>query len=285
MLDALISTAELNDMLGTPELRLLDARLYVPGMGRDGNAEYREAHINGAIRYDLDEFSDRESRYPHMLPSAESQAFILGRLGVASDHDVVIYDTIPGLGAMRLWWQMKGLGHKSVAVLDGGYEKWVAEDRPVDDFPATARPTDYVLPLRPGPEIFVDLSDVQIALSTGNAQVVDVRPADRFSGAIKEPRPECRSGHIPGSRNVPFVEIFQPDGTVAPADVIGRSLTAAGVDPGQPMILSCGSGVSAAAVAFGLHVKMGLSSVRVYDASWSEWGSREDLPLETGPAA
>lgn len=283
MLEPLIATQELHEMLGMPELRVIDARVYVPGMGRDGNAEYREAHINGAIRYDLDALSDRESPYPHMLPSPEAQATILGMLGVAADHDVVIYDTIPGLGAMRLWWQMRGLGHRSVAVLDGGYEKWVAEDRPIDDFPPTAQRTDYVLPIRPGPEIFVGVDEVQIAQSTGT-QIVDVRPPDRFAGAVPEPRAGLRAGHIPGSRNMPFVQIFNEDGTVAQSDVIGRSLTSAGVDPGQPMILSCGSGVSAAAVAFALSVKMGLSGVRVYDGSWTEWGSRQELPIATGPA-
>ncbi len=278
---ALVSTRWVAEHLGAPGLVILDATFVLPG-GRPTAAElYMQRHLHDAVFYDIDSVVDPENPLPHMLPGPEAFAQMISALGIGNDTAVVVYDT-PGLmSAGRAWWTLRAFGHDRVAVMDGGLKKWQAEGRPLTDRLPRPRPARFTPAFRP--DLVRSRDQVRAALADGTTQVVDARSAARFSGAEAEARPGLRSGHMPGARNLPFGLLSNPDtGEVLPEAQIRQAFAQAGIDPARPVIASCGSGVTAAALAFGLHLIGGEASV--YDGAWAEWGLPGDTPVVTGAA-
>ena len=265
--------------LGSPDVVVLDSSFYLGPMNRDADAEYRAGHIPGALRLDISKVSDRSSPLPHMLPTPEAFADTVGLMGISERDTIVCYDGLGLFASPRLWWMFRLFGAKNVFVLGGGMPRWVAEGLPVEQDVMAREPTRFVA--RKPAEVVADAAHVQRVLAEGTAQVVDARPADRFTGQTPEPRPGMRSGHIPGSLNVPHGTLLK-DGGLLPHDQLREKFAAAGVDLEQPIITSCGSGVSAAVVWLALDA-IGIAPAGLYDGSWSEWGSRDDLPVATGP--
>lgn len=278
--EALVSTEWLAQHLADPALRIVDATFHLPTVKRDAHAEYRAEHIPGAVFWDIDAIADRANPLPHMLPAADAFARMMNGLGIGDETFVVAYDTYGLASSPRAWWTLRAFGHDRVAVLDGGLAKWKAEGRPVNA--AAVSPAAARFTARFRPDFVRAKADMLANLTTRAAQVVDARSPGRFAGTEAEPRPGLRGGRIPGSRNVPATKVLNPaTKTVLPAAELRSLFTGAGIDPAQPVIASCGSGVSACALALGLHL-IGAGKVAVYDGSWSEWGLPGDTPVETG---
>jgi thiosulfate/3-mercaptopyruvate sulfurtransferase len=273
----LVSTGWLAAHLGAPDLRVLDGSYHLPDAGRDPRAEYAQAHIPGAQFFDIDEIADTTSALPHMLPSAEKFISRVRALGIGDGHQIVVYDTVGLFSAARVWWMFRVFGHQNVAVLDGGLPKWIAEGNPVDDIVPLVR--DRHFSARKDASLVRDVTQVATAVKLRTEQIVDARSAERFRGAVAEPRPGLRSGHIPGALNVPFGTLLNPDGTMKEVQALRDTFTAAGVDLGKPIINSCGSGVTACVLALA-QARMGVKRCAVYDGSWTEWGAYGDLPVE-----
>jgi thiosulfate/3-mercaptopyruvate sulfurtransferase len=281
-LPSLVSTEWLDARLGGPGLRVVDGSWYLPASGRDPAEEYAAGHIPGAVFFDLDASSDRASPLPHMLPDAESFARRMSVLGLSDTDDLVVYDgSGVNLSAPRVWWTFRTFGHDRVAVLDGGIVKWRREGRPLEAGLVAAIPGRFTARL--DRTAVRDLEAVRANLGRGAEQVVDMRSAGRFTGAIPEPRAGLRGGHVPRSVNLPYEELVAEDGTLLPRDALRRRIALAGIDPARPIVATCGSGTSACALVYALHV-LGHDAVSVYDGSWTEWGGRADTPVSTGPA-
>jgi thiosulfate/3-mercaptopyruvate sulfurtransferase len=269
-LPPLVSTDWLAERLGDASLRVIDASWYLPTSGRDARGEYADGHIPGAVFMDLDAVSDPATDLPHMLPAPDHFARAAGALGVGDDTRVVVYDgSGTNLSAPRAWWMFRVFGHERVAVLDGGMKLWRAEGRPVER--GTVMPEAASFTPRLAPALVRDMAAVRAAVASGDAQVVDMRPAGRFAGRDPEPRAGLRSGSIPGSVNVPFTTHTRPDGTVLPPDELRRHLAEAGVALDRPVIASCGSGTSACSLLLNLE-RLGKHDWALYDGSWAEWG-------------
>ena len=276
----LVSTQWLADRLGRPGLAIVDGSWHLPSANRNGHAEYRAAHIPGAVFFDIDLIADQTSGLPHMLPSPQAFAQAVGAMGIRESDDIVVYDGAGLFSAPRVWWTFRVFGARRVFLLDGGFPAWQREGRPVEAGEPARAPVPFAASL--DRSAVKSAADVAAALKEGSAVVIDARPADRFRGEAAEPRPGVRSGHMPGSRNLPFPAVVE-DGRLASPQKIKAALAAAGVDTAKPLITSCGSGVSAAILALALD-SVGTPIAGLYDGSWAEWGSRQDLPIATGEA-
>jgi thiosulfate/3-mercaptopyruvate sulfurtransferase len=277
-----VSAEWLAERLGRAGVRVLDASWYLPALGRDARAEYAAGHIPGALFFDLDAVSDHATALPHMLPQPEAFARAMTELGLTDDDELVVYDgTGSNMSAARAWWMFRVFGHGAVAVLDGGLAKWRWEGRSLESGDVVLAPGRFTARLDHA--AIRDLDDLRANLRSGREQVVDMRPAGRFTGAEPEPRAGLRGGHIPGSRSLPYTALVAPDGTLLPPDALRRRLLDAGVDPTRPIVATCGSGTSACTLIHALHL-LGHDQAALYDGSWTEWGGRDDTPIATGPA-
>lgn len=276
-----VSVEWLNERLAAPDIVVVDGSWYLPTMNRDPEAEYRAGHIPGAVRFDIDTVKDPTNPLPHMLPQPDVFGAQVGAMGIGDGMKIVIYDGAGLFSAPRVWWTFKVFGARDVAILEGGFPAWKAQGMPVEEGEVRLR-APRTFTARLDHSAVADLRDIQRMLETGAAQVVDARPADRFRGETPEPRPGVRSGHMPGSLNLPFADITE-NGRLKDPAAIKEALERAGIDPSRPVVTSCGSGVSAAILSLAFE-SIGRPAKALYDGSWTEWGSREDLPLGTGPA-
>jgi thiosulfate/3-mercaptopyruvate sulfurtransferase len=277
--DHFVSTEWLAERLSDPKLVVVDGSWYLPAMKRDGFKEYQAAHIPGAVYFDIDEISDHGSALPHMLPPPDAFALHMRRLGIGDSMTIVVYDGAGLFSAPRVWWTFRVFGAKDVLVLEGGLPKWIAENRPVEAGMTAREPATFTPHFNKS--LVADIDRIEQALASHSAQVVDVRPAERFRGEAPEPRPGVRSGHMPGSFNVPASALME-NGSLASPEKIRAALAAGGVDADRPVIASCGSGVAAAVLWLALD-SIGNPPQALYDGSWTEWGSRADKPAVTGP--
>lgn len=275
-MDILVSAEWLKVNLGSPGLVVLESTKYLPNEGRDGREAFHAAHIPGAQYFDLDEIADLDSKLPHMVPSAGRFARLAGALGVSDSSRVVFYDQNATMWATRGWWMMGLFGHDQAAVLDGGLAAWRQAGGETETG-AAAPPAPAVFTPRLRAERLRGLGD----MLHSDALVLDPRAAARFAGTAPEPRPGVVPGHIPGSLNLPYGRLMQPDGRFLPPDELRPILTAIGADGSRPVVTSCGSGVSATMITFAL-ARAGLPQGAVYDGSWSEWGADPLTPKATG---
>lgn len=279
----LVTTDWLAQHLTDPDLRVLDGSWWMPGSGHDPEAEWRAARIPGARFFDIDRIADTSVPLPHMLPSEQVFGDAVRALGIGSDDRVVVYDAAGLFSAPRVWWTFRAFGFARVSVLDGGLPKWKREGHPLDSGPISAAPA----PTRPfHPRLdrrwVRTLDEVRANIDGETETVLDARSAGRFAGTEPEPRPGLRGGHIPGSKSLPFAALIDPrTGTLRPKSELAAIFAKLAVDDHTPVVATCGSGLTAAIVAFALH-SLGHGPVAVYDGSWSEWGAREDVPVRTG---
>ena len=277
----LVSTEWLHAHLKDPDLRILDGSYYLPQMGRDPRAEYDAAHIPNARFFDIDDVADHGSDLPHMVPPVEKFMSRMRAMGVGDGHQVVVYDGMGLFSAARVWWLFKLMGQNNIAVLDGGFPKWRAEGRPVEDLPPVIR--DRHMTVRRQNHMVKDVTQVSAASKLGDYEIIDARSPGRFRGEEPEPRVGLRPGHIPGSKNVCFKDLLNADQTMKNPVEMRQIFEAAGVDFNKPAITTCGSGVTAAVLSLGLE-RIGKTDHSLYDGSWSEWGMFPTVPVATGDA-
>ena len=275
----LVSTDWLQAHLKDPDLRILDGTYHMPGTERDGRAEYMGAHIPGARFFDIDDVADARSELPHMAPPVEKFMSRMRALGVGDGHQVVVYDMHGLTTAPRVWWLFKLMGQENIAVLDGGFPKWQAEGREIEDLPPMVR--DRHMMARRQNHLIKDVTQVSAAAKLGDYEIVDARSAGRFAGTEEEPRPGLRGGHIPGSKNVPYADLLNEDKTLKDPAALRAIFERAGVDLSKPAITTCGSGVTACVLSLAME-RIGKTDWSVYDGSWTEWGAFPTLPVDTG---
>lgn len=286
-LPSLVSTDWLAAQAGAKDLRIVDASYHLPDTGRDAGAEYRDGHIEGALFLDLASLVDPASPVDNAMPDAETVAVRMGGLGIAEGDRIVLYDDSAIHSATRAWFLLRLFGARQVAVLDGGLGKWKAEGRPVTRGEVAPAPVSFrstPSPTRPTSSARLrSKADVLANIATGREELIDARGSGRFTGMEKESRPGLASGHIPGARNLHYARLYDADGGFRTPDELRAIFAEAGIDPARPVVTTCGSGMTACALAFALHL-IGREDVALYDGSWSEWGSDPDTPKASGPA-
>jgi len=280
--DALVSTEWLANHLHAPDVRVVDGSYYLPQEGLDPRTEYEVQHIPGAVFFDIDEIADTANPLPHMLPPPEKFSSRVRKLGLGDGVRIVVYDQRGIMSAPRVWWTFRFFGHEDVAVLDGGLPKWSHEGRPVEEGPVRVGERHFTP--RVQSLMARDREQLLANLQGRREQVLDARSAGRFAGNDPEPRAGLRGGHIPGSLSLPFTDLLERETqTMLPPEQLRARFTAAGVDMRQPVVTTCGSGITAGVLALGLHLA-GHDDVALYDGSWADWGRPGDTPVKTGPA-
>jgi thiosulfate/3-mercaptopyruvate sulfurtransferase len=280
--DPLVSTDWLAAHLNDPKVRILDASFKLPGILPLPKDDYLKAHIPGAVFFDVDAISDHSSSLPHMFPSAAQFGRDVGGLGIGNEDTVVVCDAGGWVAGPRAWWMFLSFGHRDVRVLDGGLKKWIAEGRAAEGGEVKPKPRSFSATF--DKSRVRGIEQMVANLDGHKEQVIDARPSARFVGSVPEPRPGLRSGHIPGSRNVPYADLFDAEtGAMKPLDELRKAFGAAGIDMARPIVTSCGSGVSALVLTLALY-RLGVRGTALYDGSWSEWGLEAGPPVETGPA-
>jgi len=276
-MDSLVSTDWLAGHLGEPDLVIIDSSWFMPSLGRSGRDEYLAAHIPGARFLDIDEVADKSHPAPHMLPGAQQFGEAMERLGVGSDDRIVVYDNSPTRTAARGWFMLRHFGARQVAILDGGFQKWLAEGRPTESGHPAARRAKFDAIERD------EIVTKQQLLAGVELPWVDARGKGRFEGSEPDPRAGVAAGHAPGARNLPFGSLYRGDGTFKPVEELRKLFAEAGIDPTKPFVASCGSGVTANSLIFAAHL-IGNDDIKLYDGSWSEWGADPATPKVVGPA-
>lgn len=280
---ALMETQELADRLQDPTLRLVDASWHMPNAARNALEEFQAKHLPRAVFFDIDAIADLNSSLPHMVPTAEAFEAHMKRLGIGSEHTVVVYDVHGMMSAPRAWWTFRYFGHDRVSVLNGGLPKWEREGRPMESGLARieSQPVSSVFKAVPNPQILKTFQHVQDNLAHPSFQLLDLRSSGRFLGEEPEPRPGLRSGHVPGSKNLVWNALLNPnDQTLLPPEALAQKFKEAGLVLDQPVACSCGSGITACMGALGFYV-LGNDQVAVYDGAWAEWGAHPHAPIET----
>ncbi len=278
---ALVSTEWLENHLEAPDVCIVDASFYLneePGAARE---VFDAEHIPGAVFFDINEVCASGTNLPHMIPEPEKFSSMVRKMGLGDGNHIIIYDQSGGhMAAARVWWMFRLFGHDDVAVLDGGLPKWAAENRPIDDIPQIERYRHFTA--RFNSTLVRDKARMLSNLERKSEQIVDARSEDRFNGTGGEPRPGLKKGHIPGSISIPFQKLMNQENhhTFKPADEIKAVFDEAGLNLKKPITASCGSGVTASVLAFGLYL-IGHTEAAVYDGSWAEWGAAEDTPIDT----
>jgi thiosulfate/3-mercaptopyruvate sulfurtransferase len=274
--ESLVSTDWLAANLSQPDLRVVDGTYYLPMQGKDAKAEYLERHIPGAVFFDIDDISDSNSTLPHMLPAPEKFASRVRKLGIGDGNRVVVYDGQGMMSAARVWWMFRIFGAREVAILDGGLPKWLAENRPVEEGPVHLQERHFTARFD---NTRVRSKDQMLRnVQSKREQMLDARSAGRFNATDPEIWPGRRSGHIPGAHNLPYDRLLKADKTFKDAGELTSLYEHSGIDLKKPVITSCGSGITACVLAFGLHL-IGHRDVAVYDGSWAEWGLPGDTPV------
>ena len=273
----LVETDWLADSLGRDDIRVVDATWHLPTDERDGIDNYTGGHIPGAVFWDIDAIADPDTELPHMMPDEVTFARHMKEIGIGSEYHVVVYDNMNMMTAPRVWWSLRAFGHNKVSILNGGQNKWVAENRPLTTDAPDIAGTTFSASFNAKMVRTVD--QVWGNVESKDEQILDARAAGRFNGTDPEPRTGCRSGHIPESLNLPFNHLIDPEtGTIKPPDDLRAYLDGVGIAENRPVVTTCGSGITACVLALGLHLT-GRTDVSVYDGSWTEWGSRVDTPV------
>ncbi len=280
--EPLVSCDWLAEHRNTQDLVILDATFFLPNQGRHAEREYLAEHLPGARFFDIDVIADRRSALPHMLPSREFFAEAVGNFGIGNTTHVVVYDNNSFMASARVWWMFRVFGHDRVSVLDGGLMQWKLSQQPLETGVGDAvQCRRFVAGYRP--ELVRNLGEISAMLGHPGVRIIDARSPGRFAGTDPEPRPGVRPGHIPGSTNVFYRSLVDgASGLMKSPASIEAAFRSAGLDPDHPMVASCGTGVTAAILALALF-RLGREGVPVYDGSWTEWGGRDDTPVETGP--
>lgn len=273
-----VDTDWLAARLDQPDVSIVDGSWYLPNMGRDGRAEFEAAHIPGAVFFDIDEMSEPGSSLPHTLASPEDFAEKVGALGISDEDTIVVYDGMGLFSAPRVWWNFRVMGATKVVLLDGGFRRWVEKRLPVEAGSPPIKPKRFKPSFESGQVVsFAEMHDI---VDNRARQIIDARPFGRFTGDEPEPREAMRSGHMPGALSVPATTIAT-DGSLKSAGELRQIFQEAGVDLSRPVVTTCGSGVTAAALKLALET-IGHRDTSLYDGSWSEWGGRPDTEIETG---
>lgn len=276
----LVETDWLAQHLEAPDVVVLDCTLFLPVEKRNALAEFRDEHIPGAQYFDIDEIADTSNPLPHMVPSAEKFSECVRKMGIGNETRVVCYDTQNMFSASRVWWMFRLMGHENVVILNGGLMKWADEDRPLDSGDPVLRTAAPHFAAQLKPELLRELNDMKRIVANGEAQIVDARNVERFTGKVPEPREVARLGRIPGSINLPFTNLVDRFGVMKSPDGIREAFAAVNVDITKPVVATCGSGVTACMIALGLAV-LGYEETSVYDGSWTEWAETSE-PAEIG---
>lgn len=277
-MDELVTTEWLERNLGEPDIVIVDSSAFLPTDGRDPAAEFLDAHIPGARFLDINKVADRSNPAPHMLPSAADFAAAMTELGVCRDDRIIVYDNSPLRTAARGWFMFRHFGAERVAILDGGFQKWRAEGRPVESGEARPREAKFDAHAQAG-----EVVSKETILAGVGFPILDARGKARFEGTEPDPRPNVDVGHIPGSKNLPFASLYRDDGTLKSDEELAQAFANLHIDPEGPFIASCGSGVTANSLIFAAH-RLGGRHAKLYDGSWSEWGADPATPKEQGPA-